>query len=40
MAEDDCCRDGGMYGEGLLGVWDTSDGSYFVQAIGTNVFVL
>ena len=27
-------------GEGLLNVWDTADGSYFIQVTGTNLFSL
>ena len=35
-----CSGDGGTDGEGLLGVWETYDGSCFVQVLGTNIFVL
>ena len=35
-----CCGDKGTDGKGLLGVWDTADGSYFVQLLGTNVVVI
>ena len=31
---------GGMDGEGLLGVWDTTDSGYFVQVPGENVVFL
>ena len=35
-----CLGDGGTDGEGILVVWDTSDGSLFVLVPGTNVVVL
>ena len=35
-----CCRYGGTDGKVLLRVWDTSDGSSFVQVLGTNDVVL
>ena len=38
--EDDCGGYVGTDGEGLLGVWDTADGSVFVQVTEANVFVL
>ena len=38
--DDGCCGDGRTDGEGLLGVWDTDDGSSFVQVLETNVVVL
>ena len=38
--ESGCCREGLMDGEGLLGLCNTTDGSSFVQVLGTNVVVL
>ena len=38
--EADCRGDGIMNGEGLLGVWDTADSSYFVQVLRTKFVVL
>ena len=35
-----CCEDIETDGEGILGVWDTSYGSYFVQVLGGNSVVL
>ena len=32
-----CLGYGGTDGEGLLGLWDTADGSSFVQVFGTKV---
>ena len=40
MTEAGCCGYRGTDGEGILGVWDTSDGSSFVQVLGTNYVVL
>ena len=40
MTEDGCLGDRGKDEEGLLGVWDTSDGGYFVQVLGVNNVVL
>ena len=34
-----CCGDVGFVGEDLLGLWDTADGSSFLQLLGTNVVV-
>ena len=38
MTEDGCLGDRGKDEEGLLGVWDTSDGGYFVQVLGAKCF--
>ena len=38
--EDVCCGYIGMEGEGLLGVWDTDEGSSFAQVLGENTIVL
>ena len=38
--DDGCCGERGTYGEGLLSIWDTADGSSLVQVLGTNVVVL
>ena len=34
-----CCGDGGFFGEGLIGLWDTADGSSFLQLLGMNFVV-
>ena len=33
------CGDKVTDGEGLLGVWDTADGNFFVQVLGMNVVI-
>ena len=37
--EDGCCGDRVFVGEVFLGLWDTADGSYFLQLLGMNVVV-
>ena len=39
-AEVSCLGDGGTDGEGLLGIWDTTDGGLLVPIPGMNVVVL
>ena len=35
-----CCGYVGTDWEGIIGVWDTADGSHFVQLLGMNVVVI
>ena len=35
-----CCGDGGTDGEGIINVWETTNGSNFIQVLGKNVVIL
>ena len=39
MTEVGCLGDGVTDGEGLLDIWGTTEGVYFVPVHGTNIFV-